>query len=188
MILNTKLLHTFRVLYILTLPFIVLYFVFIWFILLPDNSAQQTTIVELKYYGLQTIIYFGFGIFIFPYMNRRINKKMDRVIYQFKKQGFTASTFEVYSRLNDRYVGWSKDNKQLLFIDININLAMLISDDSLLNVKLVNSTLMFLTNIQECPKFYILVDKKNLDMIEAKLFSIMHRQSSNIGINLGQPY
>lgn len=179
MFLNIRFLHTIRTLYVLSLPFMVFYFAFVWFVLLPDNSGQPTTIVELKHYGLQTIVYFGFGLFLFPFMNNKFNKKMSFYVSQYKQKGFTASTFEVYSKFNDTYAGWNQEKNELLLIDVNKNVAMLVPYNKLINVQVVENSLLLLTSLEECPKFYVMLDKKNLDAISNKLHSVMQRQPAN---------
>lgn len=184
MFLNIRVLHAIRTLYVLSLPFMVLYFAFVWFILLPDNSGQPTTIVELSHYGLQTIAYFVFGLFLFPVMNRKFNKKMSFYVSQYKKKGFTASTFEVYSKFNDTYAGWDQVKNELLLIDVNKNVAMLVSYDKLINVQVLENSLLLLTSLEECPKFHVMLDKKNLDIISNKLLSVTLKEQNNQNLKL----
>lgn len=177
MLMNLRILHTLRTLYVLSLPFMALYFAFVWFIMLPDNTGQPTTTVELKHYGIQTLLYFGFGVFLFPFMNNKFNRKMRYYISHYKERGFKASSFEVYSKFNDTYAGWDQSKNEMLLIDVNKNISMLVPYDTLINVQIVGSNLLLTTTLKECPKFYVMLDKKNIDSISNKLQSVMNRNS-----------
>lgn len=164
--LNFNLWYVLRQLYALGSIVIVPFLMLFWIFVIPKAPAY------LYFAVTSTLVYLGVGWFLLSFIPKKHQKDILRKVDGYKAQGYIPSTFEMYSRYNNRYIGWSKENDYFLLISMDEKYERLGKYGNCLEINLEGNRLIALTEFREYPKAQLVINQFQRNYAEAEFAKI----------------
>lgn len=166
--LNLVLWQVAKTFYSLSLFVMVPFFAFVWIGGLNDKDFPATA-AQIYSWGILTFLYVALGWFLLSYTPKQYYKSAVNKVSSYKKNGFDASTFEMYSKLYNRYVGWNIQTNQFLFISLDENFEQLATYEDILDLYIQGQYLVLITDFKTYPKIHIQITPVQRNFVEAAL-------------------